>query len=268
MFLPGWRAKPAFCWGVALVGRGAAQRLTEDRRMKTVWWVATIIAGCAPSANPALVVAPADGGPAGGDAAGLAAGDAGLDTAAWGRDPRCPVGYCNCCGLCQFDGEGKQCVAKSPADCLQSSGCSAAKDSWGACMLMAGACAEGPDDAACAGSSACKASAKCAFVKGHCAPGSQADCAGSAICKSAARCTFAQGECIPQTDADCLQSYLCSHSGECHFVDDGSSNIQGGAAFTGRCRAATDADCKQSEVCLQYQWCTKSKSGSCTKSPG
>ena len=233
--------------------------------MRRLWVLACIVCGCAPASVSGTYVGADAGLPD--DTANLQVDVASASDASWSNDPRCATGYCQCCGLCQFAGAGKQCVAVTPADCLQSDGCKG-NASWGGCMLLDAHCVEGPDDAACAGSSACKESAKYVFIKGHCAPGSQADCSGSGICKSAARCTFAQGECIPQTDADCQQSYLCSHNGECHFVDDGSSSSQGGASYTGRCRAATDADCKQSEVCLKYKWCTKSKSGICAKSPG
>jgi hypothetical protein len=225
-----------------------------------ILWVLGFTLGCASALPP------------GGSIGGLALGDAtavedSTDTAiadagVWARDPRCGVGYCACCGRCQFADAG-MCVALTNADCKQAGGCTG-KDSYGACMTKAGACVEGPDSAACAGASSCTTVAKCAFIDGHCAPGSKADCEASNICKQGGRCTFAQGECIPQTDADCAGSNLCKQIGACHFVKGYETVSEGKAVYLGGCHPNGTADCQQSTKCLNGGYCVYSaKHGKC-----
>lgn len=224
------------------------------------------LAGCSVPASP--IGSPADA-IVGADSlaqAEVSAQDSYGSDAKWSRDPRCAAGYCSCCGLCQFNGTGSQCHATTAADCLQSSNC-AGPNSSGACMLGPdGQCQEGPDDAACSQSSACKGYGKCTFAGGHCVPAKQADCQGTTICKQSARCSILDGECVPQTDADCAGSDLCKADGQCHFVKGFETSTQGNVTYDGGCHPIQAADCANSTGCATYGNCKYSaKKGACTK---
>ncbi len=193
------------------------------------------------------------------------ADDTGPGDDGWARDPRCAVGYCECCGLCQFAGDGKQCIGLTDADCEQSTNCLGPK-SMGKCMLQDGHCVVGPDSAACAASGVCLKLGNCAFVNGTCRPGSLADCQAAVVCKTHGRCSFvlgkcpqtdiACGACVPQTDADCAGSDLCKIQGKCHYVVGFGGAGERGVHYEGGCHPSSAADCEQSVECKQYGRCT------------
>lgn len=179
--------------------------------------------------------------------AGSAAGPASFE--------HCGSPICHLAGLCYKDKE-LGCIARSDADCAQSTIC--LED--GRCQKTANFLCGHRATSDCASAMVCQALGWCAPHKGECQAVSDAYCRASEACKRYGNCSFYETPdglrlCKPMLTSDCLASDDCKNLGWC------------AAGKDGYCDTVDDAMCQQSQVCKLSGQCTAA-GGLCVLPPG